>query len=155
MTLLCPQHWADVSGDDEDGTFYTAPGSFNYRAFEATYLAMDASHLRQQTVSFNNLHPSVAREPLDPAEFIANEDINRSSHSDLDPLAECPIHPTGHHKWGECSHNPINVLEERGPLQFSPTPIRDDAELDNDAISASDDQAELLRWHCRLGHISR
>jgi hypothetical protein len=21
MTLLCPQHWADVSGDDEDGTF--------------------------------------------------------------------------------------------------------------------------------------
>jgi hypothetical protein len=140
---------------------------------------MDASHLQQQTVSFSNLHHPGAQQPLDPAEFIAQKDLNRSSndneeseanegvtsdddtvltdnlsHSDFDPSAICPIHPTGHHKWGECSHNPNNIREERGTLQFSPTPIRDDAEIDNDAISASDDQAELLRWHWRLGHIS-
>jgi hypothetical protein len=36
--------------------FNTAPGSFNYRAFEATYLSMDASNIRQPTVSFNKLN---------------------------------------------------------------------------------------------------
>jgi hypothetical protein len=114
-----------------------------------------------------------------PAEFIANKDFNlltvkedlqasegvsafdetehtsNLSHLDLDPSAPCPLHPTGHHKWGECSHNPVNVQhQKRGILTFSPTPIHDDAEADNDYISVMDDQAEQLRWHCRLGHIS-
>jgi hypothetical protein len=158
-------------------SFNSAPGSFNYCAFEATYLAMDASHLRNQTVSFNNLQNS-HQPPLDPAEFIPNEDFNLTvkedlqaservsafdetehtsnlSHLDLDPLALCPLHPTGHHKWGECSHNPVNVQhQKRGILTFSPTPTRDDAEADNDYISAMDDQADLLQWHCCLGHVS-
>jgi hypothetical protein len=118
LTLLCPQHWAASTGDDEDGTyikmgkngcwlvwdharfskyvplekstntpiFNTAPGSFNYRAFEATHLSMDASNIRQPTVSFNNLHHGI-HQPADPAEFIANEDINRSNYDNIEDEA--------------------------------------------------------------------
>jgi hypothetical protein len=106
-TLLCPQQWTQQDKDPgtyirtaENGvwlvwnkekckkfvpldtttntpTFFTAPGSFNYRAFEATYLAAyDASHIKQPTVTFNHdlLQQSA---PLDPAEFLATEDINK------------------------------------------------------------------------------
>jgi hypothetical protein len=86
--------------------------------------------------------------------FDKTEHTSNLSHLDFDPSAPCPLHPTGHHKWGKCSHNPVNVQHmNRGILTFSPTPFCDDAEADNNYISAMDDQAELLRWHCFLGHI--
>ena len=44
-------------------TFNTAPGSFNYQAFEAMYLAMDASVVRKQTVSFHDLLRGVDSNP--------------------------------------------------------------------------------------------
>ena len=154
-------------------TFQTAPGSFNYQAFEATYLAYDASSPRQHTVKFNASQLRGNHE-LDPAEFIATESINSSgrmgesegvhdddktvhtsnlSHQDADPNGPCPIHPTGNHKWGECTRNKSNESTQRGTLTFSPSQHRDEAEINNDATVASNDQAELLRWHCRLGHL--
>ena len=206
-TLLCPQHWSTVDDspgtyitnnkhgcwlvwnngkatkfvplDANTNTpiFKTAPGSFNYRAFEATYCAMDAAFANRQTVTFDNLLRSRGRPQHDPAEFTASEQFNVLSdyekqqnegvssddatihtnnltkdHIGLED--QCPIHPTGHHKWGECSQNPNNKTDSRGVLTFSPQPLDDDeAEIDNDSISASDDQAELLRWHCRLNHL--
>eukprot|EP00956_Cyclotella_meneghiniana_P034451 scaffold105063_cov38-Cyclotella_meneghiniana.AAC.1 len=138
---------------------------------------MDAAFANRQTVTFDNLLRSRGEPHHDPSEFVANEYFNAPvsthiqqnedvsaddatihtsniTHQRLSPDSPCPKHPTGHHKWGECSHNPINKTTQRGILTFSPQPDHDDeAELDNDAISASDDQAELLRWHCRLGHI--
>ena len=212
-TLLCPQHWAqkDKSGTymkmESEGcwlvwnggkcnkfvpldpktntpTFQTAPGSFNYRAFEATFLAMDASYHNRHRVALTN--PLRRVSTLDPAEFIADENVNfppraaDSKGSSYRDLAEnegassddetvktnnlsrpfqdnqhCPLHPTGHHVWGECTLNPNNAdkTERRGTLTFSPTPSREDKDLANDALEASDDQAELLRWHCRLGHL--
>ena len=207
-TLLCPQQWSQLDDSDGtyikndskgcwlvwnkgkskkfvplDTTtntpiFRTAPGSFNYRAFEATYCAMDAAFANKQTVTFNNLLRGQGGADPDPAEFIANEYFNAPKPKDmqqnegvsaddatikasnltferLDPESQCPKHPTGHHKWGECSHNPLNKTDQRGILTFSPRPDRfdDERELNNDAISASNDQAELLRWHCRLGHL--
>jgi hypothetical protein len=202
-TLLCPQHWTQLDDDDgtyiksgKNGvwlvwgrhrfkkfvpldpstntpTFYTAPGSFNYQAFETTYLACDASHIRRTTVLFDEQQLRGSRE-LDPAEFLATEDINTSagmggcegatedddtvqtsnlSHADADPDGPCPIHPTGQHKWGECLQNKSIKSTTRGTLTFSPSQHRDEAEINNDAAIATDDQAELLRWHCRLGHL--
>jgi hypothetical protein len=108
-TLLCPQHWSqqdDVDGTyvktSKDGcwlvwnrgrckkfvpldantntpTFFTAPGSFNYQAFKATYLAAyDASCIRPPTVSID---PNQLRgeRPLNPAEFLVTEELNSSS----------------------------------------------------------------------------
>jgi hypothetical protein len=75
-TLLCPQHWSQQ--DDVEGTFFTAPGSFNYQAFEATYLsAFDASHIRPPTVSIDASQLRGKR-PLDPAEFLVTEALNSS-----------------------------------------------------------------------------
>ena len=213
-TLLCPQQWSQhdnshgtyiknnsegcelvwnngkakkfVPLDIKTNTpiFRTAPGSFNYRAFEATFCAMDAAFANRQTVTFNNLLRSRGQPTLDPAEFLGTEQFNVLSEHDkqqfegvseddvtvktnnltsqhvhaqaesTDPESVCPIHPTGHHKWGECSQNPLNKTEQVGILTFSPLPLDDDeAEIENDSISASDDQAELLRWHCRLNHL--
>ena len=194
-TLLCPQHWSqqdDVEGTyiktNKNGcwlvwnkgrcrkfvhldvktntpTFYTAPGSFNYQAFEATYLAaFDASHIRPPTVSID-VNQLRGERPLDPAEFLVTEELNSSkemggdegvsaddetvkqsnlSHLDVEPSAPCPIHPTGNHTWGECTHNQANQSTQIGTLTFSPIQQRAEAELNNDATVASDDQAELL-----------
>jgi len=38
-------------------------------------------------------------------------------------------------------------------LTFSPTQHRTEADQQNESMAATDDQAELLRWHHRLGHI--
>jgi hypothetical protein len=42
--------------------------------------------------------------------------------------------------------------ERRGPLTFDPSPPA--AEEDDSTLAAADDQAELMRWHYRLGHAS-
>eukprot|EP00956_Cyclotella_meneghiniana_P030853 scaffold79127_cov62-Cyclotella_meneghiniana.AAC.2 len=105
-TLLCPQHWSQLDDshstyikndkygcwlvwnhgksrkfvplDDKTNTpiFRSAPGSFNYRAFEATYCAMDAAFANRQTVTFDNLLRSRGEHHHDPAEFVANEYFN-------------------------------------------------------------------------------
>jgi hypothetical protein len=38
-----------------------------------------------------------------------------------------------------------------GPLTFNPTPHQDEDE--DTTLATANDQAELMRWHCRLGHL--
>ncbi len=40
----------------------------------------------------------------------------------------------------------------RGPLTFDPSPPREEEE--DIQLAAADDQAELMRWHYCLGHLS-
>jgi hypothetical protein len=153
-------------------TFTTASGTFHYRAFEATIMACDAStpqlrqHLSYDDILLRRLHHH-------PESFIADEDINLQKkddedevsadddtvqisnvhHLDVAPDEPCPLHPTGHHKWGDCSQHPDNHSIHRRTLTFSPVPRQTEADQLNDAESASDDQLELLRWHHRLGHL--
>ncbi len=82
--------------------------------------------------------------------------ISNVSHTNAAKDDICPIHPTGKHTLGECSHNPENKANRpinKGILTFSPQPNQADAGRENDALSANDDQAELLRWYHRLGHL--
>jgi hypothetical protein len=153
----------------------TSSGTFNYQAFEATYLACDAlaPHFRQH-VQYDAFLKGDHRHHH-PESFIADEDINLKdkelleedevseddatvqisnvSHVDVAPGDACPIHPTGNHKWGECTQNPDNQLVKHVILTFSPIPQQTDADQQNSSLAASDDQAELLRWHHRLGHL--
>ena len=80
--------------------------------------------------------------------------ISNISHVDVAHDEKCPMHPSSNHKWGECIHNPANKPVQWGSLTFSPLSQQTDADKENEVLSASDDQAELLRWHHRLGHIS-
>ena len=43
--------------------------------------------------------------------------------------------------------------DRAGPLTFSPTPSLDQSEFLEATTQADDDQAELMRWHYRLGHL--
>ena len=53
--------------------FRTAAGSIQYQAFEATFIACGASHVHHHIrVDLNQLQGDV---DLDPAEFVAKEDI--------------------------------------------------------------------------------
>ena len=55
--------------------FRTVPGTRRYQAFEATYMACDASHLLNHiSLNLDSLKNAI---DLDPAEFVAEEDINR------------------------------------------------------------------------------
>ncbi len=119
--------------------FRTAPGTRRYQAFEATYMACDASHLRNHiSLNLNHLGNAV---DLDPAEFVAEEDLNR---------------PEKESKKSEGAQGQDQEKQEDriGPLTLSPAPNLADHELLELNTSASDDQAELMRWHYRLGHLS-
>jgi hypothetical protein len=191
QTLLCPQHWAQVDADDgtyitntangcwlvwnkgrskkfvplgprtNTPAFMTSSGTFHYRAFEATYLACDASaphlcqHVQYDTLLRGDHHHR------HPESFIADEDINLKdkelweednvseddatvqisnvSHMDAALGNRCPIYPTGDHKWGECTQNPDNQSVKRGTLAFSPLPHQTEADQQNDSMAASDD----------------
>jgi hypothetical protein len=68
--------------------------------------------------------------------------ISNISHIGVAHDNKCHIHPTSNHKWGEWSHNPANK-----PFQWAylfPIATTTAADKDNKALSASDDQAELL-----------
>jgi hypothetical protein len=122
--------------------FYTAPGSMNFVAFEAAFMANDASHLLQRVTNDQILRGNLIR---DPAEFVCDENINLpemhrnegvsdfkeqsgNAFNNIAPCTadqQCPHHPTGSHTWGECSLNPKNQSKSKqmGPLTFNPEPF--------------------------------
>jgi hypothetical protein len=109
------------------------------------------SFLADEDINLRDKHKP-AQEDVDSDDETVH--ISNISHIDVAHDDKCPIHPTSNHKWGECSHNPANKPFQQGTLTFSPLPQQTDADKDNEALFASDDQAELLCWHHRLGHIS-
>ncbi len=159
-------------------TFKTAAGTSRIQAFEACFQAMDASHLNHRVelcVPDLHLHTHRSTHPLDPAEFTADEVLlssklsmeNEGVNSDdetvhtgnhdfclTDPNQQCPIHPTGNHEWGDCSHYQHALNHQIGQLHYSPLQSLSEADEQNRATQASDDQAELMRWHHRLCHLS-
>jgi hypothetical protein len=51
---------------------------------------------------------------------------------------------------GASADNAVPQIARMGPLSFDPRPTLDQ----DDELTASDDQTELMRWHYRLGHLS-
>jgi len=68
----------------------------------------------------------------------ANEDDNTVRNSNLPPTS--------------CEENPSNDSIQRGSLTFDPNPP--EAKEEDFPLSAADDQAELMHWHYRLGHLT-
>lgn len=172
------QSWKFVPMDPKmnTATYFTAPGTFNSCTFEAAFSACDASasHLQNHLT-----YDQVVKRGFQDSNselFIADEDINLSdkcfndepevnsddetvqigniSHDDVAHDDGCSLHPTGNHKWGEFSHSPANQAIQWGTHTFNPLSEQTDVNKENDALSASDNQAELLQWHHCLGHLS-
>jgi len=181
--LLSPQHWAQEAGDGQTWletrrqspydcvlhwkggkktiphqsssnvpVLYTSSSSSRYRAFAATFEAMEASFFRREKVlQFPGRRDLM--DDIDPAEFIADENINFEKSDTTEDEGVRDDDETI--KTSNLSHlpseDPPSDALRRGPLTFDPNPQEEEDE--HVTLAASDDQAELMRWHYRLGHL--
>ena len=182
MCLLSPQHWAQEAGDNyplPNGTrmentannciliwgqgafkktvpfnpstntpmFYTFPKTVAYRAFASTFMALEApffwrEHVLQAPGICNLVSPRLPEE-----EFVAEENINYSQL--LASEGEHLKDPANRTQATEGDSPPSSVLR-RSALTFDPSPpLKETKEY---SLLALDDEAELMRWHYRLGH---
>ena len=131
-------------------TFRTAPATTTYRTFVALHEAMEAQyHRREHVLQIPGLRPNVDEE------FVAEEnllldDVDKSAFADT--THDDVTSPTSNlEKEAETEEEEINVTR-MGPLTFDLTPPLESS--DRVDVVAADDQAELMRWHHRLGHLS-
>jgi hypothetical protein len=135
--------------------FTTAPSSGAYRAFAATFKALEAPYYRKETVfQYPGRYPAMDDElPLVPEEFVAEENLNYDTNMSVDEginsddktvkTSNLPPHP---------DDDPPSQAIRRGPLTFDPSPPTKEGE--DVHLAAADNQAELMRWHYRLGHLT-
>lgn len=116
--------------------FHSAPGARSYRTYVAVIEALRACtpHFRQEQVIQHPIQPSVTPE-FD--EFIADE--NLLLHTDYYTQAS------------EGVSSDDDTPCEAWQLGFRGVHVS--VEQDDD-LTASDEQTELMRWHYRLGHLS-
>ena len=145
------------SRDTNTPVFRTAPNTSTYRAFSAHVEAMEANFHRQQHV----IQLPGRRRLMDEAdEFLAEENLLLSEDYRKKDFSatEGASHDDETIKAGNV-HTDTSEEDEQetetariGPLTFDPTPQLEDDEQHHHV--ATDDQAELMRWHHRLGHLS-
>ncbi len=132
--------------------FHSAPSSKTYRAFAATYEACKAAFYRREHV----LQVPGLKEHA-PEEFIADENIHlrHANYLDAAKVREDDDTNKTSNRSGDSpppSYEPSEQAERRGPLTFDPSPP--EVEEEDLSLAAVDNQAELMRWHYRLGHAS-
>ena len=88
-----------------------------------------------------------------PEEFVAEENLNFDKEVSVDEGVESD------EKTVKTSNLPAPPDDEppseairRGPLTFNPSPPQEEGE--DVHLAAADDQAELMRWHYRLGYLT-
>ena len=145
------------SRDTNTPVFRTAPTTSTYRAFSAHVEAMEANfHRREHVIQF----PGRRRSMHDEEEFLAEENLLLSDeYKKTDTsVTEGASHDDETIKAGNVQTDTSDEDEQEtetarvGPLTFDPTPqLEDDEQHQHDA---TDDQAELMQWHHRLGHLS-
>ena len=125
----------------------------HYPAFAATFEAMEASFFwREKVLQFPG-RPDLM-DDIDPAEFVAEENLNYKEedtsedegvNEDDETIKTSNVPPP------TAPEEPPSKALRRGPLTFDPHSQEEEDE--QTALTASDQQAELMRWHYRLGHL--
>ena len=127
--------------------FYMLPATLPYRAFAHTFQALEAPFFSREHVLLQPGHCWLDRSPPpDPAEFVAEENINFRSattvseggnkRQDSPPLSRLDsLHPL-----------PVHL----NSLSFDPSPPL--TKEDEYCVSAPNNQAELMRWYYHLSH---
>ena len=181
--LLSPQHWAQEAGDGQTWMgnferecvlnwhgggkktvlfdpstntpiFTTAPSSRAYRAFATTFEALEAPYYRKETVLQYPGRYLMDDEPaFAPEEFVAEENLNFEKDNAVDEGVESDDETV---TTSNLPAPPDDELPSQaircGPLTFDPSPPAEEGE--DVHLAAADDQAELMRWHYRLGHLT-
>jgi hypothetical protein len=143
-------------------TFYMALLSKAYHAFTATYEAFEAAFFRRETVlQVPGLQAPREAAKLDPSKFVAVENLNLRQKKREANLSDSAV--TEDDEMVKTSNVPPDPQEvtkpaapnetiRHGPLTFDPNMQANDAK--DTSLAAPDDQAELMRWHYCLGHLS-
>ena len=135
--------------------FLSAPGARSYRTYVAVIEALRACtpHFRkEQVIQLTSQLPTMPEDD----EFIAEENLllpddyffkqaSEEISVDDDTVKHDNLAPEG-----APADSDVPPIARMGPLSFDPRPS---VEQDDD-LTASDDQTELMRWHYRLGHLS-
>jgi hypothetical protein len=91
---------------------------------------------------------------IDPAEFVAEENLNyiKKETSEEEGVTEDDkTIKTSNLPPPAAAEEPPSEVLCSGPLTFDPHPQEEEDE--QTTLAASDQQAELMRWHYRLGHL--
>jgi len=97
--------------------------------------------------------PRFPREYVIPKEFVAKEDLHRGEKKSVDMANEddntvCTSNLPP--PWVEEDSSDESI--RRGSFVFDPNPP--EAKKEDSPLSVTDGQAELMRWHYRLGHLT-
>jgi hypothetical protein len=131
-------------------SFCTAPALRTYRAFVALVEAAEAQyhqrehvlqmpvrlHLDKEFTAKENVHTNILKKPIMDSEGATSNDLTVQA-SNLS---------------SEKGHKEEKQTTRMGPLTFDVNP-----ELEEDKhvyLATADNQAKLMRWHYRLGHLS-
>jgi hypothetical protein len=143
-------------------TFYTALSSKAYCVFTATYEAFEAAFFHRETVlQVPGIQAPREVAKLDSSKFVAVENLNLRKKKREANLSDSAV--TEDDKMIKTSNIPPDPQEVtkpaapdeticRGPLTFNPNVQANDAK--DTLLAAPYDQAELMCWHYRLGHLS-
>jgi hypothetical protein len=143
-------------------TFYTALFSKAYRAFTATYEAFKAAFFRRETVlQVPGLQAPREAAKLDPSKFVTLENLNLRQKKREANLSDSAVtEDKAMVKTSNVPPDPQEVTKLAAPDEtICPWPLTFDPNMQaNDAkdrsLAAPKDQAELMRWHYHLGHLS-
>jgi hypothetical protein len=133
--------------------FYTVSSSMRYRAFAATFEAMEASFFqREKVLQFPGRRDLM--NDIDPAEFVAEENLNykeKEMSEDEGVSEDDDTIKTSNVPSPAIAKEPPSKALRHGPLTFDPRP--QEKEDEHSTFAASDEQAELMRWHYCLRHL--
>ena len=131
----------------------TTPLSCAYRAFAITFEALEAPYYHKETVlQYPGCHLMDNEHVFAPEEFITEENLNFEKEVSVDEGVQ------SNNETVKTSNLPAPPDDElpseairREPLISDPSPPQEEGE--DVHLATADDQAELMRWHYRLGHL--
>jgi hypothetical protein len=129
---------------------YSASSSLAYRAYATTFEALRATFFRREHVL--QLPGHRRRDSLDEREFIAKENVNYEKDKSTSTNKEASNDPSKNSPAENGTTGESDNSTRMQALTFDPTPPPEEDE--EFYLAAADDQAELMRWHYRLGHLS-
>ncbi len=131
-------------------SFHTAPALCTYRAFLALYEAAEAHyhcqehvlqmpsqlHLNKEFMAEENVHTNILKKPPLAFEGATSNDVTVQASNLL----------------SEKESNREKQTTRMGPLTFDINPkLEEDKHV---YLATVDDQAKLMRWHNRIGHLA-
>jgi hypothetical protein len=129
--------------------FFTSPKTLAYRAFAATFMALEAPFFRREHVLQVPGSRNLVGPPLSEEEFVAEENINYPPS--LAHEGENSKEKNSGTQAAEGDSPSAQVLR-RSTITFDPSPPLEEAK--EYSLSAPDNKAELMGWHYPLGHAS-